>query len=353
MNDSPATTRVLRADAARAEAARCLAAGGLVAFPTETVYGLGADATNGAPSRGSMRPRAGRRSIRSSPMSSIVRGADGWRALMPLPKRLAAAFWPGPLTLVLPKAADCAVAELATAGLDSIAVRVPAHPIARDLLAAFGRPVVAPSANRSGHVSPTRAAHVLADLRRPHRPHYRWRRDAGRRRVDHRRLPWRADAAASRRLAARGDRARARATARRAPAAAPTTTRRSRPACSPSHYAPRTRLRLDADARRARRSPARLRLGAAAGAERAMSMLNLSAARRSDRGGGQFVLASARARCGRRQRDRGHADAARGPRRGDQRPPCARGGAALNGKVCAVISDLSSDLSTKPEPDAP
>ena len=79
--------------------------------------------------------------------------------------RLAEAFWPGPLTLVLPKTASCPVAELATAGLDSIAVRVPKHEVARQILAAFGRPIVAPSANRSGHVSPTTAAHVLADLR--------------------------------------------------------------------------------------------------------------------------------------------------------------------------------------------
>src|SRR6202021_4051069 len=80
-------------------------------------------------------------------------------------EKLAAAFWPGPLTLVLPKAAGCPVAELATAGLDSIAVRVPPHPGAQKILAAFGRPIVAPSAHRSGHVSPTTAAHVLADLR--------------------------------------------------------------------------------------------------------------------------------------------------------------------------------------------
>ena len=80
-------------------------------------------------------------------------------------EKLAAAFWPGPLTLVLPKRPDCGVADLALAGLDSVAVRVPAHPVAHALLAAFNGPVVAPSANRSGHVSPTSAAHVLADLR--------------------------------------------------------------------------------------------------------------------------------------------------------------------------------------------
>jgi L-threonylcarbamoyladenylate synthase len=78
--------------------------------------------------------------------------------------RLAQALWPGPLTLVLPKARDCAVAELATAGLDTIAVRVPDHAVAQKILAAFGKPIVAPSANRSGHVSPTTAGHVLADL---------------------------------------------------------------------------------------------------------------------------------------------------------------------------------------------
>jgi L-threonylcarbamoyladenylate synthase len=80
-------------------------------------------------------------------------------------EKLAAAFWPGPLTLVLPKRPDCGVADLALAGLDSVAVRVPAHRIAHALLAAFNGPVVAPSANRSGHLSPTSAAHVLADLR--------------------------------------------------------------------------------------------------------------------------------------------------------------------------------------------
>ena len=77
---------------------------------------------------------------------------------------LAEAFWPGPLTLVLPKTPDCAVADLATAGLDTIAIRLPAHPVAREILRAFGGPVVAPSANLSGHVSPTTAAHVQSDL---------------------------------------------------------------------------------------------------------------------------------------------------------------------------------------------
>jgi L-threonylcarbamoyladenylate synthase len=159
------TTRVLDADRdAIALAARVLADGGLVAFPTETVYGLGADATNGA---AVARLYAAKGRPRFNPLIAHVADA---RAALPLAqfsdeaKLLAGVFWPGPLTLVLPKRHDCAVAELATAGLDSIAVRVPDHPIARDLLKAFGKPVVAPSANQSGHVSPTLAAHVRADL---------------------------------------------------------------------------------------------------------------------------------------------------------------------------------------------
>ena len=158
-------TRVLRADdAAIAQAARVLAAGGLVAFPTETVYGLGADASNGeAVAR--LYAAKGRPSF--NPLIAHVPDLAAARALAEFPDaaaRLAAAFWPGPLTLVLRKTAGCTVADLATAGLDTVAVRVPDHPVARMLLARFGRAVVAPSANRSGHVSPTTAAHVLADL---------------------------------------------------------------------------------------------------------------------------------------------------------------------------------------------
>jgi L-threonylcarbamoyladenylate synthase len=150
---------------AAAAAARTLAAGGLVAFPTETVYGLGADATNGA-AVARLYDAKGRPSF--NPLIAHVADAAAARALARFDlaaQRLATAFWPGPLTLVLPKLADCPVAELATAGLDTIAVRVPSHPLARAVLLAFGRPVVAPSANRSGHVSPTTAQHVLADLR--------------------------------------------------------------------------------------------------------------------------------------------------------------------------------------------
>jgi len=159
-------TRLMRADTtAIAAAARCLSAGGLVAFPTETVYGLGADAASG---NAVARLYAAKGRPAFNPLIAHVADAQSARRLGTFnadAERLAAAFWPGPLTLVLPRRPDCPVSDLALAGLDSVAVRVPAHPIAHALLEAFGGPVVAPSANHSGHVSPTSAAHVLADLR--------------------------------------------------------------------------------------------------------------------------------------------------------------------------------------------
>jgi len=162
---APLTTRVMPADdTAIAAAAKTLAAGGLVAFPTETVYGLGVDATSGA---AVARLYAAKGRPAFNPLIAHVADGAAARALARFSAdaaRLAEAFWPGPLTLVLPKADGCAVAELATAGLDSIAVRVPGHAVAQKILRAFGASVVAPSANRSGHVSPTTAAHVLADL---------------------------------------------------------------------------------------------------------------------------------------------------------------------------------------------
>src|SRR6185312_1229768 len=159
-------TRVLKADRETiAAAARALSAGGLVAFPTETVYGLGADARYGeAVAR--LYAAKGRPSF--NPLIAHVPDIAAARRVgvfTPAAEKLAAAFWPGPLTLVLAKQRNCVVADLALAGLDSVAVRIPAHPVARGLIEAFGGPVVAPSANRSGHVSPTSAAHVLADLR--------------------------------------------------------------------------------------------------------------------------------------------------------------------------------------------
>jgi L-threonylcarbamoyladenylate synthase len=147
-----------------AEAAAVLQAGGLVAFPTETVYGLGADATN---ARAVAAIFEAKERPRFNPLIVHVASVEAAAALGQLTKlahKLADAFWPGPLTLVLPKQDGCAVADLATAGLDTIAVRVPAHPVAQALLRAADLPIAAPSANRSGHVSATMAAHVAADL---------------------------------------------------------------------------------------------------------------------------------------------------------------------------------------------
>jgi L-threonylcarbamoyladenylate synthase len=151
-------------DAAVAEAARCLASGGLVAFPTETVYGLGADAAQ-APAIARLYEAKGRPAF--NPLIAHVADIAAAQQIARFDAtalELAEAFWPGPLTLVLPKTAQCTVAELATAGLDTVAIRVPAHPVAQALLRAFGGAVVAPSANISGHVSPTTAAHVASDL---------------------------------------------------------------------------------------------------------------------------------------------------------------------------------------------
>ena len=147
-----------------AEAARLLRAGDLVAFKTETVYGLGADATQG-PAVARVFEAKGRPHF--NPL--ICHYPDAAAAFehvdaSPLAQRLAAAFWPGPLTMVLPRRVTCPVALLAGAGLDTLAVRVPRDPSAQALLQAVGRPIAAPSANRSGQVSPTTAAHVLAGL---------------------------------------------------------------------------------------------------------------------------------------------------------------------------------------------
>src|SRR5262249_19551647 len=143
-------TRMATADAAAvADAARVLAGGGLVAFPTETVYGLGANATNGS---AIARLYAAKGRPAFNPLMAHVIDVAAAKRLARFDtnaERLARSFWPGPLTLVLARAAGCPVADLATAGLDTIAVRVPSHKVARDVLAAFGKPVVAPSANRS------------------------------------------------------------------------------------------------------------------------------------------------------------------------------------------------------------
>ncbi len=164
MNVSLKTSILPANEVAVASAARSLREGGLVAFPTETVYGLGADATNPA-AIARLYQAKGRPAF--NPLIAHVGDLAAAREIGRFDAaalRLAEAFWPGPLTLVLPKTGHCAVADLATAGLDTVAIRIPAHPVARDILRIFGRPVVAPSANLSGHVSPTTAAHVQSDL---------------------------------------------------------------------------------------------------------------------------------------------------------------------------------------------
>jgi len=147
------------------EAARILRRGGLVAFPTETVYGLGADATSSRAVQGIFRAK-GRPP--DNPLIVHFAGARDLPSLPPAGGRLAAAFWPGPLTLVVPRmsarAGDTALAPEVSCGLDTVAVRVPDHPVARTLIEQAGVPLAAPSANLSGRPSPTTADHVLADL---------------------------------------------------------------------------------------------------------------------------------------------------------------------------------------------
>ena len=145
-------------------AADILAAGGLVAFPTETVYGLGGDARNGTTVAGIYAAK-GRPSF--NPL--IVHVADlkmaqRFAVFDELALKLVDRFWPGPMTLVLPLRDDAGLSELVTAGLDTVAIRIPAHPVARELLTAFDGPIAAPSANPSGGISPTRAAHVRDGL---------------------------------------------------------------------------------------------------------------------------------------------------------------------------------------------
>ncbi|PWE27226.1 threonylcarbamoyl-AMP synthase [Pararhodobacter marinus] len=156
-------TRVLSPDAkGLSQAADLLRRGALVAFPTETVYGLGADATrDDAVARifeAKGRPRFNPLIAHLPDLSAVARYA----VLTPLAERLAQAFWPGPLTLVLPLRSG--LSPLVTAGLDSVAIRLPAHPVARALLQAFGGPLAAPSANPSGRISPVTARHVLDGL---------------------------------------------------------------------------------------------------------------------------------------------------------------------------------------------
>lgn len=158
-------TRRLEANAAGiAEAAALLRGGLLVALPTETVYGLAADATSGAAVAGIY---AAKGRPRFNPLIAHLPDIMAARreGVFDAPAlALGAAFWPGPLTLVVPVSTDCAVCDLARAGLTSVALRVPSHPVARAVLERAGRPIAAPSANRSGRISATSAGDVLEEL---------------------------------------------------------------------------------------------------------------------------------------------------------------------------------------------
>lgn len=158
-------TKIIQADAAAiAKAAVLIKEGGLVAMPTETVYGLAGNALDGkAVAR--IYEAKGRPSF--NPLIAHFASVEEAKTCAVFDERaeaLAQSFWPGPLTMVLQRAQDCAVSELATAGLESIAVRIPDHAVARDLIKAAGVPLVAPSANKSGGLSPTAPAHVAASL---------------------------------------------------------------------------------------------------------------------------------------------------------------------------------------------
>ncbi|MGF7146879.1 L-threonylcarbamoyladenylate synthase [Sphingomonas zeicaulis] len=164
-SNGPFTTEICRyGTAAIARAAAVIGEGGTVAIPTETVYGLAADSTDGeavariyaAKGRPSFNPLI----VHVADVAAAARLA----AIDPVSQRLIDAFWPGPLTLVLPLVPDSPIASIVTAGLPTVAIRCPAHRAMRDLLAACGRPLAAPSANPSGGISATRAEHVMAGL---------------------------------------------------------------------------------------------------------------------------------------------------------------------------------------------
>lgn len=163
--NNPYHTRVVAADAAGiAEAAALIAAGECVAVPTETVYGLAADATR-ADAVARIYQAKGRPSFNPLIVHVASREqAESFAIFADIARALADRFWPGPLTLVLPARGGSSIVSAVTTGLPTLAVRIPAHPAMRALLAACGRPLAAPSANASGRLSPTCAAHVLDSL---------------------------------------------------------------------------------------------------------------------------------------------------------------------------------------------
>ena len=256
-NQAPATPQTI------AQAAKILTDGGLVGFPTETVYGLGADATNGEAVAGIF---AAKGRPRFNPL--IVHLADLAQAqqhgeFTPKARQLAEAFWPGALTLVLPRRADTTLSHLVSAGLETVALRVPSHPVARELLRLSGRPIAAPSANVSGKVSATTAAHVAESLN----GRIDFILDGGPAALglESTVIGFENEAPV---LLRPGALARDEIEALIGPLAAPDDTIRS-PGQLESHYAPRAGLRLNADAPRP--GEVLLGFGAVAGASRNLS----------------------------------------------------------------------------------
>lgn len=229
-----------------ARAADILRAGGLVVFPTETVYGLGCDAANG---RAVAKVYAAKGRPRFNPLIVHLRDleeAHAHAALHPKAAALAERFWPGALSIVAPRRGASPVAELACAGLGTIALRAPSHPMARALLDAFAGPIAAPSANRSGHVSATAPAHVAEDLG----GRVDLILDGGASPIGLESTIVGVDADGRATLLRAGAIARADIEAITGPLAAALAGVEA-PGMLESHYAPRARLRLDADAGRA------------------------------------------------------------------------------------------------------
>ena len=317
-------TRLVKASPeAIAAAAPCLRAGGLVAMPTETVYGLAADATSDAAVAAIY---AAKERPAINPLIAHVLGVEAAREqglFGPEAETLARAFWPGPLTLVLPVAPASRISLLARAGLDTVAIRAPSHETARALIEAAGVPLAAPSANRSGRVSPTTAAHVAADLD----GRVDFILDAGPCRhgleFDDRRLSWapaaivasgRADAGGDRIGASGADRGGQRGAKRPERAGATGVT-----LCAEGRASARR------GQRRGGRSRARFRWRARGrGARRPARSF---AVRRPRRGGGAPLFLSSHARRRGAAEDRGRADPCPWAWGGDQRP-AAPGGRA-------------------------
>jgi L-threonylcarbamoyladenylate synthase len=311
----PATTEAID------QAAEALRRGEIVAFPTETVYGLGANALD---ARAVAKIFAAKERPRFNPLIVHVpdlAAAERYAVMTGTARRLAEAFWPGPLSLVLKKRPGCGIADLVSAGLDTLALRAPAHPVARVLLAAAKLPIAAPSANRSGRVSPTTAEHVEAELG-----------DLPTMILDGGPCPLGIESTV---IGAIGDEA-----ALLRPGAVPreaielvlgrplaTVTPSERPA-SPgqlaTHYAPEAKTQCDG--RETRRGSACVRREHPC---RRTPDHQSQFQRRSRRGGGRALRGASGTRPGRRGDYRRDADSRARPRRGDQRPLAARGQSGL------------------------